>query len=95
MTAGIGPRPITDGSIPAWAQDTIRAKGVEQSRVDRADLATRTTAAAPSLRPDALPAVTVPVPSLIKAGLSLASVSEVVPCLGNSSAVIMTGAVEN
>ena len=41
------------------------------------------TAAAPSLIPDALPAVTVP--SFLKAGLSFDNDSSVVPCLGNSS----------
>ena len=43
-----------------------------------------TTAAAPSFRPDALPAVTVP--SLLNAGRSPASDSAVVPYLMNSSA---------
>src|SRR5258708_32521919 len=57
--AGIGPEPITAGSTPAVAQDTIRASGCTPRRA--ASLAViSTSAAAPSLMPDALPAVTVP-----------------------------------
>ena len=41
------------------------------------------TAAAPSFRPDALPAVTLP--SLLKAGRSAASASSVLPAFGYSS----------
>ena len=66
------------------AVQTILANGVrfllEASSVD-----ITSTAAAPSLIPEAFPAVTVPVPSLTKAGLSLARVSAVVSGLGNSS----------
>ena len=32
MLAGIGPVPITDGSTPAWAQETMRARGFEMKR---------------------------------------------------------------
>ena len=84
---------MTEGSIPAWAQDTTRASGAEQPISVAAAFETRTTAAAPSLRPEAFPAVTVPVPSLTNAGLSFPSVSGVVPCLGNSSVDTTTGAV--
>ena len=70
--------------IPAVAVQTILANGVrfllEASSEDITN-----TAAAPSLIPEAFPAVTVPVPSLTKAGLSLARVSAVVSGLGNSS----------
>ena len=66
------------------AVQTILANGVrfllEASSVD-----ITSTAAAPSLIPEAFPAVTVPVPSLTKAGLSLERVSAVVSGLGNSS----------
>ena len=76
---------MTEGSIPAWAQDTTRPSGGEQPSSTAEDLDTRTTAAAPSFRPDAFPAVTVPLPSLMNAGLSLWRVVAVVPCRGNSS----------
>src|SRR5262249_18071303 len=73
---GIGPVPMILGSTPAWAHDTMRASGVLPSLA--ASLAfISTTAAAPSLMPDALPAVTVP--SLSKAGRNLLIASSVVP----------------
>src|SRR6185437_8059364 len=57
--AGIGPVPMIFGSTPACAQDTMRASGVLPSLA--ASLAfISTTAAAPSLMPEALAAVTVP-----------------------------------
>src|SRR5207342_3351476 len=63
--AGIGPVPMIDGSTPACAQDTMRASGVLPNLA--ASLAfISTMAAAPSLMPDAVAAVTVP--SLSKAG---------------------------
>src|SRR5689334_20320001 len=66
--AGIGPVPMILGSTPACAHDTMRASGFLPSLA--ACLAViRTTAAGPSLLPDALPAVTVPYFS--KAGRSL------------------------
>lgn len=61
-TALTGPRPMTDGSRPVCAYDTIRPNGASARRSNSA-LETSTTAAAPSFSPDALPAVTVPVPS--------------------------------
>ena len=50
-----------------------------------------TKAAAPSLMPEALPAVTVPDPSLMKAGLNLPSPSAVQPDRGNSSFLTSMG----
>src|SRR3954447_13086385 len=77
--AGIGPVPMIAGSTPAGAQDTIRASGV-LPRLAASLAVISTTAAAPSLIPDALAAVTVP--SLLNAGRSLPIPSSVVPCLG-------------
>lgn len=45
--------------------------------------------------PDALPAVTVPDPSLIKYGFSLDMASIVLPCRGYSSTFTFTGPVRN
>ena len=74
--AGIGPVPMIFGSTPAWPHDTMRPSTFLPSLA--ACLAViSTTAAAPSLMPDALPAVTVP--SFSKAGLSLAIASMVAP----------------
>src|SRR5215831_16019496 len=64
------------------AHDTMRASGF-LPRLAASLAFISTTAAAPSLMPDAFAAVTVP--SLAKAGRSLAIVSSVVPCLGCSS----------
>ena len=64
--------PITAGSTPAVAKLAIRASGLRPRRSASLALIT-TSAAAPSLMPLALPAVTVP--SLEKAGRSLAMVS--------------------
>lgn len=57
--AGIGPVPIILGSTPLWAIATIWAKGFI-SLLIASSFVIRTTAAAPSFIPDALPAVTVP-----------------------------------
>ena len=81
--AGIGPEPISAGSTPAVAQETMRPSGSIPRRAASSALIS-TSAAAPSLMPEALPAVTVP--SFAKAGRSLASVSAVVPWRGYSSA---------
>src|SRR5262245_56681390 len=67
--AGIGPVPMIAGSTPACAQDTMRASGV-LPRLAASLAVISTTAAAPSLMPEALAAVTEP--SLAKAGRSLA-----------------------
>ena len=63
--AGIGPEPMILGSTPAVAQEAMRASGFSFRFLASLALIS-TTAAAPSLMPDALPAVTVP--SLSKAG---------------------------
>src|ERR1700758_4365650 len=55
--AGIGPVPMMEGSTPACAHDTIRANGVLPSLAASLALIS-TKAAAPSLMPDALAAVT-------------------------------------
>src|SRR4051812_50162994 len=57
--AGIGPVPMIAGSTPACAHDTMRASGV-LPRLAASLAFISTTAAAPSLMPDALPAVTAP-----------------------------------
>src|SRR3989442_3747814 len=67
--AGIGPVPMIEGSTPAWAQDTMHASGV-LPRLAASLAFISTTAAAPSLMPDALAAA--PVPYLAKAGPSFA-----------------------
>ena len=79
--------PITAGSTPVVAKEAIRASGVRPRRSASSAVIT-TRAAAPSLIPDALPAVTVP--SFEKAGLSLATASSVVPGRMYSSASITT-----
>ena len=63
--AGIGPVPMIAGSTPAVAQEAMRASGF-RPRVLASSALISTRAAAPSLRPEALAAVTVP--SLVKAG---------------------------
>src|SRR5690348_7368442 len=77
-----GPMPMIAGSTPVVAHDTIFASGLIP-RFFASSALISTSAAAPSLMPEALPAVTEP--SLLKAGRSLASVSAVVPWRGNSS----------
>ena len=80
--AGIGPVPMIFGSTPADAQETSVAIGVRPSSSALAlDMTTR--AAAPSLMPEAFPAVTTP--SFLNAGRSLFRPSNVVPKRGNSS----------
>ena len=87
FVAGIGPVPMTDGSTPACAHATILASGSKfLSLACLYDIVI--TAAAPSFIPDALPAVTVPEPSVMKQGLRRLRVSTVVPGLGNSSSLI-------
>ena len=84
--AVMGPVPMTAGSTPTCAQDTMRAKGATPRLAAFANCIS-TTAAAPSFIPEELPAVTVPDPSRTKQGLSLDRPSIVVPCRGNSSSV--------
>ncbi|MNT03981.1 hypothetical protein D3C72_1385430 [compost metagenome] len=74
--AGIGPVPMIDGSTPAVAQEAMRARGSRpRALASSADISTR--AAAPSLMPEALAAVTEP--SLTKAGFSFSIASMVAP----------------
>src|SRR5215218_3889896 len=98
---GIGPVPMMAGSTPAVAHEAMRASGV-RPRFCASDARMTTKAAAPSLMPEALPAVTVP--SFEKAGLSLATDSSVVPARMYSSAsttmsplrvLIVTGAISS
>ena len=99
--AGIGPVPMIAGSTPAVADETIRASGVRPRRsASSADITTR--AAAPSLRPEALAAVTVP--SLLKAGRRPDMASSVAPWRMYSSwsttvsplrPLIVTGAISS
>ena len=58
-TAGIGPRPMISGRIAATEEATMRARGFSPSSFARSSDIT-STAAAPSLSGQALPAVTVP-----------------------------------
>ncbi len=80
--AGTGPIPINAGATPPLAQALIRAIGFNPA-ASAADSSITTSAAAPSLMPEALPAVTVP--DLSKAGRKAASPSVVESALGNSS----------
>ena len=82
MIAGIGPTPMYSGRIAATVEAMIRARGLTPSFSAFSALIT-STAAAPSLSGQALPAVTEP-PSL-NTGLSPASISVVVPGRGPSS----------
>ena len=77
--ADTGPMPIIAGSTPALAQALMVTKGLRPSSSARALLHT-ITAAAPSFRPEALPAVTLP-PAL-NAAVSRARPSKVVPARG-------------
>src|SRR5256885_13804027 len=74
--AGIGPVPMILGSTPAWPHETIRPRTFLPSLAACLALIS-TTAAAPSLMPDALPAGTVP--ALSNAGFGLALESRVGP----------------
>ena len=80
--AATGPRPMISGLRPVAAVLTIRASGVRPSSAALVSLMI-TTAAAPSLRGQQLPAVTVP--SSRKTGLSWETPSRVVPGRGPSS----------
>ena len=81
---GIGPVSMVTGSTPARAKVWKRARGVRPSSLAFSSLIT-STAEAPSLIWLELPAVTLP--SGLKAGFRLASVSAVVPGRMPSSAV--------
>ena len=77
---------MIEGSTPAVAQETMRAIGVVP-RFSASAMLISTATAAPSLMPEALPAVTVPV--LEKAGRSFCSVSKLVSGRGYSSSLMM------
>ena len=79
----MGPVPMIEGSSPAWPQETILAIG-SMPRFSASAALISTTAAAPSLMPEALPAVTVP-SFRSKAGRSFARFSTVTPSLMYSS----------
>ena len=80
--AGTGPMPMMRGSTPATAAEMILAIGWSLCARTPSSLANN-NAAAPSLSPEALPAVTLP--SFLKAGRKLESVSKVVLARENSS----------
>ena len=75
--------------MPTCAQDTILQNGLCSDNLLVSANLQISTAAAPSLIPDAFPAVTVPVPSLINAVRNLDKVSTVVLGVGNSSVVMI------
>ena len=98
--AGIGPTPIMLGSTPAMPTLSTLAIGCKLKSFTASSLANN-NAAAPSLMPAELPAVTEP--SFIKAGFNAASFSKLV-CLGCSSmenkdgclfSVISTGTISS
>ena len=81
-TAGTAPMPITRGATPALAAPMMRANGLRAYfSTDFSEAISK--AAAPSLTPEELPAVTVP--SLRKSVGNFASFSTVVPARGCSS----------
>src|SRR5262245_15423645 len=80
--AGTGPMPMMRGGTPADAMPSTRARAFRPCAFT-ASAEARIMAAAPSLTPDALPAVTVP--GLRNGVLSLASASRVVSGRGCSS----------
>ena len=102
LDAEIGPVPMIEGSTPVVAQDTMRANGLMPRFFASASVISTTTAA-PSLRPDALAAVTVP--SLgSNAGRNFEMPSAVTPSLMYSSwstivspflPLIVTGAISS
>ena len=80
--AGAGAKPIMRGSIPTAVEAIILARGLSWYCSIAASEAI-STAAAPSLMPDAFPAVTVP--SAVTTGFSFAKASKVVDARGCSS----------
>ena len=77
--------PMIAGSTPTVAHDAMRASGL-MPRDSASSALITTRAAAPSLMPEALPAVTVP--SLVKAGRSFCIASSEAPKRGYSSVSI-------
>ena len=88
LIAGAGAKPIIRGSTPTVVEATIRARGLRLNSLMACSDATK-KAAAPSLMPEALPAVTVPF-SLTTAR-SLVNFSSVVSARGCSSLSTMMG----
>src|SRR6266516_2210171 len=86
--AGTGPMPMIRGGTPAEAAPSTRARGLSPWRLTAASDA-MIIAAAPSLTPEALPAVTVP--GLRNGVLSFARPSSVVSGRGCSSLSTMIG----
>ena len=86
--AGMGPRPMYAGSTPATAEAMTRAIGRRPSS-SAVSAEASSTAAAPSLMPEELPAVTVP--SVRNTGRSWASFSGVVSGRGCSSRSMTVG----
>ena len=86
--AGAGPKPMIRGATPATAAATMRALGCKPYCLTAASEAS-SNAQAPSLTPDALPAVTVPSGRTMP--LSLASASMVVSARGCSSLLTSSG----
>src|SRR5580698_1001510 len=84
--AGIGPVPMISGGTPACAHEAMRASGFRPRRL-ASPAVISTSAAAPSLRPEALAAVTVP--SLLKAGRRPEMLSRVTPWRTYSSSATM------
>src|SRR5256885_16780891 len=82
LVAGIGPSPMQLGSTPATAVVTIRAIAAPR-RPSPPFAAVTSSAAAPSLMPLELAAVTVP--SFLNAGFNFADEAIVVPTPGESS----------
>ena len=85
--AGTGPMPMTAGSTPATAVETMRASG-RRPRLPAVFASASSTAEAPSLMPELFPAVTVP-PSR-NAGRRRASASADVSARGCSSRATTT-----
>ena len=88
FVAGTGPMPMMRGGTAADASPRMRARGVSPCFFTAASEA-RIIAAAPSLTPDALPAVTVP--GLRTIGFNFVRPSSVVSGRGCSSLSTMTG----
>ncbi len=82
--------PMCAGSTPADALGPTKAIGVSPSSLALFS-STRSSAAAPSLTPEELPAVTVPKSSSANMGRSLPSFSRVMFGRGCSSVSTMTG----
>jgi hypothetical protein len=85
--AGTGPIPMTRGATPATAAATMRARGVSPCCRAAASEATR-RAQAPSLTPEALPAVTVPFGRVIGRSLASASMEVSRGCSSRSTATL-------